>query len=364
MILVLYSIFLILLTLYSYALIDLNLTLINTSWWMSLREPFIQLGYFHRDYSWYTYLSIISILFVLNYYFVKNYKRFSALKIAIITGFILLFSYPFLSHDFFNYIFDAKILTYYGQNPYLHKPMDFLQDEWLRFMHWTHRSYPYGPVFLFFTLIPSFLAFGKFILNYLLFKALFVTFYLVAVIYLSKQNKKSAIDFATHPVILIEGLVASHNDLIATSLAIVGLYYLLQGAAIKSRFVLLASALIKYITLPLVFVSKNKDSLINKAVLVFQILLIIYLSITREVQQWYILALFSFLPIYPNIIRKSSILLFGLLLSYYPYIFLGGWDSDEKLFWKRGIIVGAAILNCIYLAVEYRKKITVGRSNS
>jgi len=87
--------------------------------------------------------------------FIRNFKRYNPLLISILIGVGLLFSYPFLSHDLFNYLFDAKIVTFYHQNPYILKALDFPSDPWLRFMHWTHRTYPYGPSFLFLTLVPS-----------------------------------------------------------------------------------------------------------------------------------------------------------------------------------------------------------------
>src|SRR3990167_1810684 len=178
---ILYAFILCILTLYSYDLVDPNLTLINNSYWVTFREVVIQLGYYQRDTSWFIYLFLIISLFIFSYLFIRKYNTVDPFKIALIVSGILLFSYPFLSHDFFNYIFDAKIFTYYGQNPYTHIPANFADDKWLRFMHWVHRPYPYGPVYLPLSFIPSFLGFGKFILNFLLFKIFTVIFYLLGV---------------------------------------------------------------------------------------------------------------------------------------------------------------------------------------
>lgn len=347
--LLLHSFILFFLTLYSYALVDPNLTLINNFYWVKFREVALQLGYYERNSSWFIYLTLIILLFIFSYFLVRKYKTIDPFKVALIVSGILLFSYPFLSHDFFNYIFDAKIFTYYHQNPYLKTPLDFPKDEWLRFMHWVHRSYPYGPTFLPLTIIPSFFAAGKFILNYIFFKILFVWSYLMGVFYLQKIEKKSAIIFATHPLIIIEGLVNAHNDLIGVSLAIAGFYYLYEKKEWIGRILMLISGGIKYITIPLVIWQKKKRHWLNYLAIAVVIGMIIYLSFFREIQPWYFLTLFVFLPIYPRIIDKIQIFLFGLLMSYYPFIRLGAWDSDEKIALKHWIIISSVILNIVYL---------------
>jgi len=98
---------------------------------------------------------LLAIFVFILLYFVKGlnnnkYEKLKKLFIILIAVNILigLISYPAYSHDLFNYMFDAKIATFYQQNPYLYKALDFPTDPWLRFMHWTHRYYPYGPSFL------------------------------------------------------------------------------------------------------------------------------------------------------------------------------------------------------------------------
>src|SRR3989339_959552 len=252
--LILFAVLLLGLSIYSYVLIDPNLTLINASWWVSFRDPLVYFGYYQRLHSTVTYIFIIIFLFFFHWYFVKYYKKYSGLKLVILITVILVLAYPFLSHDFFNYIFDAKILTFYGDNPYTHMPGNYPDDKWLRFMHWTHRSYPYGPVFLPLTLVPSFFAFGKFILNFLFFKVLNFIFYGAGIYFLNKMNKKWSIIFATNPLVIIEGLVNAHNDLIAVVLGIIGIYLLQKKRSVVSRILLITSAGIKYLTFPIVFI--------------------------------------------------------------------------------------------------------------
>lgn len=309
-------------------------------------------GYYRRDITSVMYIALICLLFIFHYFIVKKNKKISALKLAGIIGFIMLLSYPLLSHDFFNYMFDAKIFTFYHQNPYIHKALDFPHDPWLRFMHWTHRTYPYGPTFLLISLLPSFLSFGKFIISYGLFKILFISSYLVSVYYLNKLNRKWALMFASHPLIIIEGLLNLHNDLIGVSLAVAGFYYLIKDRQITGRILLLISAGIKYLTAPFFFIAK-KDIRIQYVVLFTTMGIIAYLSFTSEVQPWYFLTLFSLIPFFDDWLTRCNIFFAGLLFSYYPYIRYGGWDKAIYVAQKHQIIVIALSINILYLLYQY-----------
>lgn len=330
-----FGILLTLFSVYSYALVDPNLTLVSSPVWTNFRNSMVQFGYYQREHSSVVFIILLIGLFVFNYRATKQYQRINVLLLAGIAALLSIISYPFLSHDFFNYLFDAKILTVYHQNPYLHKALDFPNDPWIRFMHWTIRTYPYGPTFLPITLVPSFLALGKFFLNVVLFKSVFAGFYFMAVYYLHKIDKKLAVFFATSPLIIVEGLMNSHNDIIAVSCGIIGIYYLLNNSRTKSALFFLLSAGIKYITAPLLLLPmtviststarRNLSQIISFLLTFF---LIFYLSFTGEIQPWYFLNLFVFLPFFPNLIMYFSPFFTGLLLSYHPFVRQGMWSPD------------------------------------
>jgi len=344
----LYFIVILLFSIYSYSLVDLNLTLFNHKIWDNFRSFIIQIGYFNRGLSTTIYFLGIIILFLL-YYLTKKAKP-DPVKLAFVIGLVSLIAYPFLSHDFFNYMFYGKIVTFYGQNPYLVKAVDFPADQWTRFMHWTHNTYPYGPTFLPITLIPSFLSGGKFILSLLFFKMTFVSFYLEAVWAVNKIDKNKALIIATHPLIIIEGLITPHNDLIAMSLGLIGIYLLFNKKNIWSRILFIISGLIKYTTLPILILSK-KNKWLNLLSLIGILFLLVCLSFFKEIQPWYFLTLFIFVPIYPQLFVKIDIFLLGLLCSYYPYIMLGGWDKQYKVDLKHQIIIYFAVANLLALGV-------------
>lgn len=346
----LYIAVLISLFVYSYALVDPNLTLINNQIWVGFRDTMVQFGYYQRQDSWHVYVALIVALFAFHFLFVKNFKKYNPLLLGGIIGAILLMAYPLLSHDLFNYIFDAKIFTFYKENPYTHMPSDYEPDEWLRFMQWTHRTYPYGPTYLIFSYIPSFLGFGKFILNFFFFKLASVLSYIAGIYFISKFDKKAAIVFATHPLVLIEGLVSAHNDLIGVSFAIAGMYYVSKDNNILGRILLLFSGGIKYLTAPLILFQK-KNKLINLLIFLVAVSLVLYLSIMKDLQSWYFLTLFAFLPLYKNLVSFLQILFIGLLLSYYPYITTGFWYHDPKVY----IVLTAAVLNVVYLIFKRKE---------
>lgn len=349
-----YSIILLALTIFSYNLVDPNITLINSPVWTEFRNYMVYWGYYRRDITSVIYIGLILALFLIHAFFMKYHKHHNPLKIALITAGILIFSYPFLSHDFFNYMFDAKILTYYHENPYLMKALDFPNDPWIRFMHWTHRTYPYGPVFLGITLIPSFLSFGKFILAYGSFKMVFLFSYVVSVYYLNKLNKRCALLFATHPIVLMEGLVNLHNDLIGVAIAVAGVYYLFQKQPWKARILFILSGGIKYMTLSLLVLSRQ-NKLLQHISLMGVIFVLGWLTIKSEIQPWYFLTLFALIPFYEKLLMKLWPIFLGLLISYYPYIRFGSWSTEQTSL-KHNIIWVAAVINLIYMTYFYFEK--------
>lgn len=365
MIVGLYGLLLIAFGVYSYWLIDPNITFFQSTLWVQFRDWAVYLGYYRRDISWIVYLTLLILLFIFHFIFLRKFKQYSAIRIAGFIAILGCISYPFLSHDLFNYLFDARILTHYGLNPYTHTALDFQRDLWTRFMHWTNRSYPYGPTFLPLSLIPSYLGWGKFSLTFLFYKFMNGALYFLVVYFLNKKNKREAIIFATHPLIIIEGLINGHNDMIAVSFGLIGIYLLEKKYNIWARFFFLFSAGIKYITAPLLIFlvrvrhpDENRDPGKGRMILIaflFQICLILYLCYSMEIQPWYFLSLFVFIPFFPEFIEKLNILFFGLLLSYYPFIRFGDWTA-QKVALKREIVFITVLIQGGFWLFHYLRK--------
>ena len=223
--------------LYSFTQVDLSLTLSKVSIFQTLEKSFQQIGYFNRPLSTVIFVSILALMFTYYLYFLlQTYKKRIKTKdiwiLIIATSAILAFSYNAFSYDLFNYIFDAKIVTHYHQNPYFHKALDYPGDPMLSFMQWTHRLYPYGPVWLILTIPLSFIGSNIFLLTFFLFKFFLTGCYLGSAYLVYLINKKilpeykdfNLVLFALNPLVIIESLVSSHNDIVMVLFALLGLY--------------------------------------------------------------------------------------------------------------------------------------------
>lgn len=339
---VLYAFVLLALSSYSYTLADPNLVLVNSPVWIRFQQYMLYIGR-ERTLLAYIYFLLLLLLFVFHIKFMKKVKEVDVKKVAVTTAGILFFSYPFLSRDIFNYLFYSKILTYYHANPFSARPLDFPQDELIRFVFRPELSTLYGPSFVLLSAIPSFLSFGNFLASYVLFKLLIAGSYLSGVYILSKWKKEWAVFFATSPLILVEGLINLHNDLLALTITLGGLYLLFHNKGWTARAVLLFSGLIKYGTLPLVFISRDKKS-IYTWFSALGILAVLLYACFRGMQPWYLLVLFTMIPYWFDKLRRFQFFYFGSLLGYVYYI----EHDDWRLAFFYLMIFGSLVINFIY----------------
>ncbi len=351
--LILYLLLTILLFLYSFTQVDLGLTLTKTSALTTVQHAFQYIGYFNRPLSTGIYLAIIFFLFGLYLWSLrlvikrKITKKMVWLIIFCVSS-VLVFSYNAFSHDIFNYIFDAKIVTYYKENPYFKKALDYPNDPMLAFMHWTHRTYPYGPTWLLITVPLSFLGFSFFIPTFILFKiisglAYLGSAYLIAKItrYINEKYELLSLTFfALNPLVLIESLVSGHNDIVMMFLLLVSILFLINKRFIWSLLFLFLSIGIKYATgflLPIyvaIWLFKKKESArvwqnIFLTFIVAMLFALVAAILRTQFQPWYLLFV---LPLASLIAHKQYILVptifvsFGALLNYVPYLYLGNWN--------------------------------------
>lgn len=345
-----YVIILFLFSIFSYSQIDLNLTLSSNNIYQSFQNNLIQLGYYNRNLSAIIYIFFLSSLLIIYILFLRMVSRNKVstkliLRLIILTGIITFISYSAFSHDLFNYMFDARIVTKYGLNPYLYKALDFPFDLWTRFMHWTHRTYPYGPSWLIITLPFSYLGFQKFIPTLFLFKTLFVFTYFTNcyLIYkISKENKLLNLAFfAFNPLIIIESLISPHNDSLMLVFALLAFYLLIIKKYGLSIVAILVSCGIKFITglffvVDLYYLIKPKEReklSIPKLAVVFSLIYLLGLIpviVSREVLPWYGITLLGFIALVNrgSVLRLIGIVLsFGLLIKYVSFLYQGEWTS-------------------------------------
>jgi len=366
---------------YSFTQVDLGLTFANYPILHNIEMGFKEIGYFKRPISTGIYLIIISVMFLYFGYFInlvlnKKLKPSTIWIIIILTSSILSFSYIAFSHDLFNYIFDAKIITFYHQNPYVHRALDFPTDPMLTFMHWTHRLYPYGPIWLAITVPVSFAGLGVFVINFFLFKFVATIFYLGSVYLIYKINKKinpgseifNTVLFAFNPLILIECLVSSHNDISMIFFALLGIYCYFMNKKILGILIIILSSQIKIPTIALLFpailgllpikslkFTPNKFVIISVLVMTF----ISFAALTKyEIQPWYVLWILPFVSLLkPNKYVLSLVfgISGGLLLRYTVFLYAGNWDGVLVIV-RNGLTIASIGISIIVGFVWSRKK--------
>jgi hypothetical protein len=336
--------------LYSFTQIDLGLTLTRVSFWQPIQRAFQHIGYFQRPLSASIYLILLLMLFIFYLLWLKKIRqreiaRKDVWRMILITAVILTFSYNAFSYDLFNYIFDARIVTFYQQNPYQMRALDFPEDSMLGFMHWTHRVYPYGPTWLLLTVPVSFLGSQKFLLTAILFKEMatagyFLLVFLTEKILLRINPARALLGtaiFAFNPLVVIEGLVSAHNDVLMMALAVAGLFFLIRGKILPAWVLFLLSVGIKFATgflLPVFlwvtfFPRRIKEDKIWVASAILMALAIVLASRRTELQPWYLLYLWPFVALLPGkrwLFWPATMLSWGLLLIYAPFLYQGNWN--------------------------------------
>jgi len=246
-------------------------------------------------------------------------------------------------------MFDAKIVTHYHANPYIHKALDFPQDPMLAFMHWTQRVYPYGPVWLILTVPLSFIGLQIFLPTFFLFKMLAAASFIGSLYYIGKIFQKikpekeisGIVFFGLNPLVIIESLISAHIDIVMMFFSLMAFYFLIEKKYVKSYLSLALSIGIKFLTgvlLPFfvwIHILQYKKKKINFEKIIGLSLLLLLVGIVFETQQsgnfqsWYLLGFLSFAVFlshkYYIIIPTVIISSFSLLL-YVPFLYTGNWN--------------------------------------
>jgi len=347
----LYALLLVSLFLYSYTQIDLGLVITRIPSLYSIEKHFQYIGYFNRSLSTTLFILLVLLLSVFYLYFLRQFHRKQLTKrffwsLVGVTAVVLAFSYNALSYDLFNYIFDAKILTHYHLNPYQYMALNFPQDPMLGFMHWTNRTYPYGPIWLGLTVPLSFVGANIFIITFYLFKILIVGSYVGTVYFLSKIVEKVKFEnplyltalFAFNPLVIMECCVSAHNDIVMLFFAIWSVYLLFEKKYLLAFILLFLSIGIKFATiflLPIfIYVLWRRNTLHWEKLFIFLFLLMLiplfFVIMRTNFQPWYLLYILVFVPLLPKYKKlQQGVLIISIisLAVYIPFLFLGNWNT-------------------------------------
>ena len=198
-----YGLIFLLYTLFTYVFTDPNLILIKADWFMVWQNFLWQKVLPYTDWRASIFLVLI-VLLIINYYMLIKYWRRHPEKLnknlllyLLPLIVVLFFSYNALSHDIFNYIFNARMVLIYQANPHQTIALNF-------------QGYPW------FSLLPYLLGLGKFILTWLSFRSLSLLAFLLSFLFLTRlQKKRDNLSMAIlffNPLILIETISNAHND--------------------------------------------------------------------------------------------------------------------------------------------------------
>lgn len=268
---------------FSYALVDPNLVLTSNPVFWNFQQWMWNNILADSKLMFYGYLFFVLVIFYLYFQVLRHLKKVrhkpNTIKFEYIIWFLLiisplLFSHNALSHDVFNYIFNAKMVVEYGADPHVKTALDFQSDLWLRFMHNTHTTAPYGKGWTYISIFPYLMSFGKFTLSLVSFRVW--SLLSILLLYISSQlfsmtiRKKYLSVFEQaliflNPILLIEVVSNYHNDLWMMGIVILAMNYLVKpitgeitdskkkfGSVILSIGLLLISISIKLSTIALI----------------------------------------------------------------------------------------------------------------
>lgn len=367
-IIILYSVFLLLFTIFSYFFVDPNLSY--------LKNIYSDFAFTNRSLSTIFYIFFIFLFFIFYGIFLRLgiKKKLSIREIFLlvfITSGILSFSYPaMLSYDIFNYLATSKVLFFYHENPYIVMPIELTGEPLLSFIHAANKIALYGPVWVILTGIPYFLGFGNFIINLFLLKFLAGIFYLSTVFIVWKMSKSviSVVLFALNPLIIIETLVSGHNDIVMVFLVLLSFFLLAEKKILLGVLFFALSIFIKYTTIILLpifllmlwkAIRKKEFHLQDIFYASSLLMLIAFLlsPIREEIYPWYAIWFISFSFLIPNkkiLLYASVAFSFSLLLRYTPYMLTGTY-AGQTPFIKEIISFIFPIVALVYYG--FKKKI-------
>ncbi len=385
-------------SIWTYSLTDRNLVLFQWS-------PYLQF----QNVMWSipvttvttAYSALILLLFS-TYFLILHQSRKDKeasqpwILVCLIFG-ISVFAYNALSHDIFNYIFNAKMVIQYSANPHIQTALDFVSDPWIRFMHNVHTPAPYFYGWTALSLIPYVFGFGKFLSTWLLFKA-WSLLGLTALVYIQwkfleifTQDKKTRIKnwlmFALNPLVIIETIMVGHNDAWMMTFALGGLYVLMNKKykqSIPLMFIsftfLLISISMKYVTvvlLPvwmvLVFSQQEYDfkkhlqgnaqkfiDVVTKNVMEYSSILLLLPLLTSRSQwfhPWYLIWSLTFLPFIKWKWLQALLisLSFSSMLRYIPWMWNGAFEYTSDIHFQQRMITWVIGLLGVLMWLGWRR---------
>jgi len=322
--------------------------------------------YFKTLYPTVWYTVTIAVLFAWYFWTLHRIKRGLLTSkhvwyLIIGTMVILVWAYPALSNDIFNYIATAKVTFLYRENPYIIMPIDILNDPSFGFLHAANKVALYGPVWIATTAVPHYLSMGNLLASIFTFK-IFITLWYILLCYLiwvaSGKRAVALAFFALNPLVTLSTLVDGHNDVVMMALALASFLFLKRRQFVVGLLLLIASIFIKGATVFLVpiFIWRlfHPEIPLQRVWYWASVAMyaIFFLSPLREeMYAWYFIWPLTFLALIdkPTILHAASYgFSFGLMLRIVPFFYTRSWSGMTPLMKKIVTFVPPFISTFIY----------------
>jgi hypothetical protein len=363
---------------FSFGFVDLNLVLSANPLYVRFHVPLSALVYHNRPAASVIFLIILISLFICYLMFMRSdgVKFFSSGKrlsaVLLFTSLILVFSYPALTYDLFNYITTAKVIFTHHENPYVVMPIEIPNEPYLAFTRAANKYALYGPVWILLTAIPHYLGRGSIWMTIIMFKSLNAVGYLLFsyLIFRITRSIRNVLFFAFNPLVLIEILVSGHNDIFMMLFGLLGLF-LWKKKKNLSRLVGLVlfftSWWVKGATLILspllLFKNISFEKMLKWAFWLLMVIFFVVAPIREELYPWYAVWLIttaSLLSFKTSriIVGFTVVLSFALELRHLPYMWMGYYEGPGPMLRLifTAIPILAYVLFVIYKKYTYLKE--------
>ena len=359
---------------FSFSQTDPNLVLSSQPWFWHFQQTMWQIGHHNRPVATGIFLLLTVLLFSVYLSLISQikaglWKKGQLIGLFIASLIALLPAYPALSHDIFNYLFNAKMVLTYHADPHVQVALDFPQDPWLRFMHNTHTPAPYGYGWTLFSLLPYVIG-GSYLQGELLIFRLMMICFFVGCIWLVSRIEKVSPDrlalLAFNPLLLIEVVGNIHNDVVMMAAALAGGLLIRSAICAKQWWKILPgfilfgfSVSIKFASIALIGAVVASVILPYLSLYQWSVLALWSPLLTKQSQwflPWYLTWSLVFLPLIKQPLWRQVVVVTSIagLISYVLILWQG--EYSPLLLQQRSLILfGLPLLYCAGYLVQQRR---------
>ncbi len=184
-----------------------------------------------------------------------------ALGFGALFGITMAFVYPITANDAFAYVNQSRVLVLHHDNPIFMPAASYPNDPFVGLAgQWAASGSPYGPLGILVDALPTVVTGNNFLANLIVLKLMFVGITLICAVLVYHVLKRMGHKFALlglvlvawNPLLLIEIAANGHNDAAMMLLVMLGLLLCGRNKLLLGLVAVVASALVKYATAPLI----------------------------------------------------------------------------------------------------------------